>query len=68
MESVLILPSIIQVVNYMFWPLYLAITEDCITQPVHLMGDEISFTMVRYINSISRMVPIFVIYILCTIF
>jgi hypothetical protein len=32
------------------------------------MGDEMSFTMVRYMNSINRMVPIFAIYILCTTF
>jgi len=28
---------------------------------VYLVGDEISFTMVRYMNSLNRMVPIFVI-------
>jgi len=42
--------------------------SNCSTSPVYLMGDEISFTMVRYMNSITRVVPIFVIHILCTIF
>jgi len=32
------------------------------------MGDETSFTVVRYINSTNRMVPIFAIYVLRTIF
>jgi len=73
-KNYVILSSIIQLVNYMFRPLYLAIirlylvTEDCITQPVYLMGDEISLTMVGYMNSINRMIPIFAIYILCTTF
>ena len=32
------------------------------------MGDEFSFTTVSYMNSVSRMVQIFAVYVLCTIF
>jgi len=32
------------------------------------MGDKVSFTVVKYMNSINRMVPIFAIHVLCTIF
>ena len=38
-----------------------------IIQQAYAMGDEISFAMVRYMNPINRMVPIFVISILNTI-
>jgi len=46
----------------------LSLQSNCSKSPVYLIGDEKLFTMVRYINSITRVVPIFAIYILCTIF
>jgi len=42
----------------------LSLQGNCITQTAYLMGDEISFTMVRYMNPINRMVPIFAICII----
>jgi len=67
-----LLSGIIQRIIYMFRPLLghrqvvLSLKHNCITYSAYLMGDEISFTMVRYMNSINRMVQIFSICILYT--
>ena len=39
----------------------LSLQSNCIIQSAYLMGDEISFTMVRYMNPNNGMVPIFAI-------
>jgi len=73
-HNYVILWGIIQRINYMFRPLLghhqvaLRLQINCIIQSAYLIGDEISFTMVRYMNPMNRMVPIFAIFILNTIF
>ena len=69
-----ILFCIIQSISYMFRPLLghhqvaLSLQCNCIIQSAYLMGEEISFTMVRYMNPINRMVPIFVTCMLYALF
>jgi hypothetical protein len=71
-HNYVILSGIVQRINYMFRPLLghhqvaLSLQSNCIIQSAYLMGDEISFTMVRYINQNNRMVPIFAISIIDT--
>ena len=65
-----ILPCSMQRINYMFRPLLghhqvvLNLQSNCTIQSVYPMGDQISFKMVRYMNSINRIVLIFAIHIL----
>ena len=60
----------VSTINYMFRPLLghhqivLNLQSNCTTQSVYPMGDEISFTVVTYGNSINTTVPIFAIHIL----
>jgi hypothetical protein len=62
--------ALLQRISYMFRPLLghhhvvLSLQSNCITISANLMGDEISFTVVRYMNSRNGMVPIFAICIL----
>jgi len=54
-HNYVMLPSVIQLVNYMFRPIYLAIIR-------------LYLAYRGLLNSINRMVPIFAIYMLCTMF
>jgi hypothetical protein len=73
-HNYVILSGIIQHINYMFRPLFghhqvaLSLQSNCIIQSAYLMGDKILFTIIKYMNPINRIVPIFAICILNTIF
>jgi len=72
-HNYVILSGVIQRINYMFRPLYLAIIKLCLAYRVTALHTRLSngrqdLVYSGQIHELNRMVPIFAIHILCTIF
>jgi hypothetical protein len=72
-HNYVILSGVIQRINYMFRPLYLAIIRLCLAYRVTALHTSVpngrrNLVYSGHIHELSRMVPIFAIHILCTVF
>jgi len=72
-HNYVILSCVVQRISYMFRPLYLAIIRLCLTYRVTALHTRLSngrrdLVYNGQIHELNRMVPIFAIHVLCTVF